>query len=212
MAVLNLEEQEQVDAFKSWWKSNGNFILGAVLVGLVAMGGWRGWNYYQSEKTNEAATLFGELNQQLESNDAKRINDAATAMMDKFPSSAYATRSALLAANINELVQDTARAKTQLQWAIDHADEPTLRDVARLRLAALLLDEKNYAEAMKLVEAAHASSFDALYADMKGDVLSAQGKSAEARAAYQVAVDKIADNNAYRNLIQMKLDALVAAK
>lgn len=212
MAVLDLEEQEQIEALKAWWKSNGIWMLGAVLVATVAVGGWRGWHYYQDKQSHEAATLYAELNKQLESNDAKRINDAAAAMMEKFPSSAYAARAALIAANINELVKDAAHAKTQLQWVIDHAVETNLKDVARLRLAAMLLDEKNYADAMKLMEAEHSPSFDGLYADVKGDVLSAQGKFAEAKTAYQLALDKLDANSSYRNLIQMKLDASVAGK
>ena len=100
------------------------------------------------------------------------------------------------------------RAKTQLQWVIDHAGEDTLKDVARLRLAALLLDEKNYADALKLLDAKHPDSFDGLYADLRGDVLSAQGKTDEARSSYKLAYEKIDAQSMYRNLIQMKLDAL----
>ena len=148
----------------------------------------------------------------MESSDAKRVNDAAAAVMDKYASTSYAPRAALLAAQVNEQGKDAARARTQLQWVIDHAAEAGLKDVARLRLAALLLDEKNYADALKLLEAKHPASFDGLYADLKGDVLSAQGKAAEARAAYQLAYDKTDAKSMYRNLIQMKMDAIGEAK
>jgi len=87
-----------------------------------------------------------------------------------------------------------------------------LKDVARLKLASVLLDEKSYAEAMALLDAAHPDSFTGLYADLKGDVLIAQGKNEEARAAYQQAFEKSDAKSPYRNLIQMKLDALGGAK
>lgn len=212
MAALDLQEQEQIDTIKAWWKDNGKYVLGAVLVSLIALGGWRGWNYYQNKQAAEAATLYAEFTQQLASNDAKRVNDAAAAMMDKFARSAYAARAALLAAQVNELEKDIARAKTQLQWVIDHAAEAALKDVARLRLAAILLDEKGYDEAMKLLNAAHPDSFNGLYADLKGDVLNAQGKTEEARTAYKLAFEKTDAKSMYRNLIQMKMDALGAAK
>lgn len=208
MAALDLQEQEQLEAFKAWWKDNGNLILGALLVVVVAMGGWRGWQYYQHKQTGEAATLYAEFTKQLESNDAKRVNDAAAAVMDKYAATAYASRAALLAAQVNEQGNDAARAKTQLLWVIDHADEAGLKDVARLRLAAVLLDEKNYADALKQLEAKHPASFDGLFADLKGDVLSAQGKTEEAKAAYKLAYDKTDAKSRYRNLIQMKMDAL----
>ncbi|OGS91327.1 MAG: hypothetical protein A2061_07500 [Gallionellales bacterium GWA2_59_43] len=212
MAALDLQEQEQLDTLKAWWKDNGNFVLGALLVVVVAMGGWRGWQYYQNKQSAEAATLYAEFTRQLESNDAKRVNDAAAAVMDKYAGSAYASRAALLAAQVNEFSKDVARAKTQLQWVIDHTGEASLKDVARLRMAAILMDEKAYDGAMKLLNAAHPDSFNGLYSDLKGDVLSAQGKTDEARTAYKLAYEKTDAKSMYRNLIQMKMDALGAAK
>src|SRR5512135_1928587 len=132
MAALDLQEQEQIEGIKAWWKDNGNFVLGAVLVVVVAVGGWRGWQYYQNKQAAEASTLYAEFTKQLQTNDAKRINDAAAAVMDKYAGTAYASRAALLAAQVNENGKDTARAKTQLQWTVDHASEAALKDVARL--------------------------------------------------------------------------------
>jgi predicted negative regulator of RcsB-dependent stress response len=212
MAALDLQEQEQLEALKAWWKDNGNWILGTVLVVVVAMGSWRGWQYYQHQQATKAATLYMQVVEQVGSNDPKRVNDAAAAVMDKFASTAYAARAALLAAQVNEQAKDVAHAKTQLQWVIDHAGEAALKDVARLRLAAVLLDEKNYADALQLLEAKHPESFDGLYADLRGDVLSAQGKTDEARSAYKLAYEKFDVQNIYRNLIQMKIDALGVAK
>ncbi len=212
MAALDLQEQEQLEEFKAWWKDNRNLILGALLIAVVAVGGWRGWQYYHVNQSMQAATLYSEFIRQLSGNDAGRVNDAAAAMMDKFSSTAYASRAALLAAQVNEHGNDAARAKTQLQWVIDHAGEAELRDVARLRLASLLLDEAKYAEALTLLKSDHSASFDSLYTDLEGDVLSAQGKVDEARSAYKLAYEKTDPKSMYRNLIKMKLDALVTSK
>lgn len=212
MAALDLQEQEQIEELKAWWKENRNQILGALLIAVFAIGGWRSWQYYQRNQSNQAAMLYAGFTRQLEGNDAGRINDAAAAMMDRFPSTAYASRAALLAAQVNEHGKDTVRASAQLQWVIGHTGEAGLRDVARLRLASLLLDEAKYAEAMSLLNAEHSASFDGLYADLRGDVLSAQGKKDEARSAYKLAYEKTDPKNMYRNLIKMKLDALVTSK
>ncbi len=212
MAALDLQEQEQLDTLKAWWKDNSNMVLGIAVVALVAILGWRGWTTYQSNQAGQAATLYQQFVNQLTSNDIKRVNDAAAAVMDKYASSAYAPRAALIAAQVNEADKDVAKAKTQLQWVIDHAKEEGLKSVAELRLAALLLDAKDYESAMKILEEKHPASFDALFSDMKGDVLVAQGKPALARAAYQQAYEKLDSKSNYRNLVQMKMDALGAAK
>lgn len=208
MATLDLQEQEQMDALKAWWKDNGKWLLLTVALVVGGVASVRGWQAYQNSQATAAAILYAELEMQLASNDSKRVNDAATAVMEKFPGTAYAPRAALLAAQVNTHVGDLARAKSQLQWVMDHAAESGLQNVARLKLASVLLDEKNYAEALKLLDATDTESFTGLYADLKGDVLSAQGKIEEARAAYKQALDKTDAQSKYRSLIQMKLDAL----
>jgi predicted negative regulator of RcsB-dependent stress response len=135
-----------------------------------------------------------------------------SALVDKYSGTAYAPRAQLLAVQANMQARDFARAKAQLQWVIDKASETGLQDTARLKLASLLLDETDYAGAMKLLDAAHPDAFVGLYADLKGDVLHAQGKTEEARAAYKQAFDKTDQRSVYRNLIQLKLDALGGAK
>jgi predicted negative regulator of RcsB-dependent stress response len=212
MAALDLQEQEQIDTLKAWWKDNGTYITVLILVLVVGVGSWRGLQYYQSTQANDAATLFQQFAEQLDSKDAKRVNDAAAALTDKYASTLYAAKAALAAAQVNQDSKNLPQAKTQLTWVIEHAKESGLKDVARLRLAAILLDEKNYADATKQLEAEHPASFDALYADLKGDVFAAQGKTEEARTAYKLAFDKLGEKSNYRGLVEMKLDGLGVAK
>jgi predicted negative regulator of RcsB-dependent stress response len=212
MSSLDLQEQEQVDELKAWWKENGKWVIGILVIGLLGFSGTMYWKSYQANQAAEAAKLYAEVVKQAASNDAKRIGDAADALVSRYGSSAYAPRAELLAAQASLQAHDVAHATVQLQWVIEHANETDLQDTARLKLASVLLDEKKYDEALKLLDAAHPESFTGLYADLRGDVLSAQGKTAEARAAYQQAYDKIDAKNSYRNLIQLKMDGLGNAK
>ncbi len=212
MAALDMHEQEQVDALKSWWKDNGKWVVVAVIAGVVIFGATRGWQMYQAKQGAAAATLYSEVLQQIATNDSKRINDATAAIVAQYGSTGYAARAQLLAAQANIQFKDNAKAQSQLQWVIEHAAEPGLQDTARLKLASLLLDEKNYDGALKLLDAAHPDAFSGLYVDLKGDVLAAQGKTDEARAAYKQALEKTDAKSMYRSLIQMKLDALGGAK
>ena len=212
MSNLDLQEQEQVDALKAWWKENGKWLITVVVLAMLGFAAVQYWKGYQARQAAEAATLFAEVQKQVASNDPKRINDVVSALVDKYSSTAYAPRAQLLAVQANMQARDFARAKAQLQWVIDKASETGLQDTARLKFASLLLDEKDYAGAMKLLDAAHPDAFVGLYADLKGDVLNAQGKIEEARAAYKQAYDKTDQRSVYRNLIQLKLDALGGAK
>lgn len=212
MAELDLQEQEQVDALKAWWKENSRWLIGAVMVGLLGYAGTQYWKKYQAGQNAEAARLYAEVERQTASNDAKRVADAAAALVSRYGGSAYAPRAQLLAAQASMQAGDVAQAKVQLQWVMENASETGLQDTARLKLASILLDEQKYDEALRYLDAAHPDSFTGLYVDLKGDVLSAQGKVDEARAAYQLAYDRTDAGSMYRELIRLKLDGLGAAK
>lgn len=206
--AYDLEEQEQIDVLKAWWKRNGTTVLLAVAVFAAVVAGMQGWRFYQKSQQQQAALVYEAVQSAVQGKDLKRIRDAAGQLIEKYPGTPYATRAALLAAGANYESGDAKSAKAQLQWVVEHAKEEGARDIARLRLAGILLDEKNYAEALKALEANPSQAFAGLFADLKGDVLAAQGKTADARAAYQAALEKIDAKSPYRQIVQMKLDGL----
>ena len=210
--AYDLEEQEQIDAIKSWWKDNGKLVVLAVIACLLTIAAFQGWRYYRAQQAERAATLFSQLDEAERANDSKRVRDIAAQVIDRYPSTAYAGMAALTAAKAGVMTGEIEDALKNLQWAIDRAKDEDLRDIARLRLAGLLLDQKKYDEALKLLDVKTNDAYSMLYADLKGDVLTAQGRPAEARAAYQVALEKSDANSGYRRLIQVKLDALGDAK
>lgn len=210
--AYDLEEQEQLEAFKAWWGQYGNLVVVAIVACALTVTAFYGWRYYRNQQELAAATLYEQLGQAERQKDAKKVRGISAMIADKYAATPYAGMAALAAARASFGAGDLAAAKTELQWVIDHAKEDEIRDVARLRLAGVLLDEKNYTEALKLMEIKPVESFAGLYADMKGDILAAQGKAAEARGAYQQALDKSDAKSAYRQVVQLKLDALGDAK
>lgn len=210
--AYDLEEQEQLATIKAWWAQYGRLVIVTVVGGLLVVGGIRGWHYYRNSQATSAVALFEQQQRAERASDHKKVRDIATQIVDKYGATAYAPIAALAAAKSAFDTGDLAAAKTRLQWVIDNASEEEARDVARLRLARVLFDEKNMAEALKLLEIKHGDSFNGLYADLKGDVLAAQGKRQEARAAYQLALDKSDAASSMRQIIQLKIDALGDAK
>ncbi len=137
------------------------------------------------------------------------MRDAAGALAENYPRTLYASMGALVSARFHFDRNDLKTAKVQLQWVIERSKFAELRDIARLRLAALLLDEKSYDEALKLLEAAHGAPFVAQYAALKGDVLVAKAQTADAKAAYRLALEKADQSNeTFRTGVQLRLDAL----
>jgi predicted negative regulator of RcsB-dependent stress response len=212
MATYDLEEQEKIDGLKSWWETYGTLVIVVVATLIASMAGVKAWNYYQQQQIEQAAELYSSLLQIEPSGDPKKIGDAAHLLMEGFPGSGYASRAALISARASLEGGDVQNAKSRLQWTLDNTKEDELKDLVRLRLAGILLDEQKYDDALRLLDSKHGDSFDGLYADLKGDVLIAAGKVAEARAAYHKALDRMGKKGTYHNIVQMKLDALAEAK
>jgi predicted negative regulator of RcsB-dependent stress response len=212
MSMIDAHEQEQLDALKAWWNTNKKLIVTVLAIAAVTYAAWTYWKSYQAKQAAEASTLYAEVLKQVAANDPKRINDSVVALVEKYSNTAYAPRAQLLAVQANMQARDLALAQKQLEWVIAHASESGLQDTARLKLASIFLDQKKFDEAMKLLDATHAEAFVGLYADLKGDVLAAQGKTEDARVAYKLALDKMDSKSSYRNLIQLKLDGLGGIK
>lgn len=208
MATYNLGEQEKIDRIKSWWNKYSIAITIILTASLVTIGGTQAWKYYQQKQAYQAADLYFLLQQVRESDDAAKINDAAHLLTEGFPSSGYASRAAIISAQSDAQSGNSKRAIQSLQWIIDHAKETALHDLARLRIAGILLDEGKYEEAIKTLNTEDNEAFAGLYLDRKGDILSVLEKNSEARLSYQAALEKLSKNNNYYNIVQMKLDAL----
>jgi predicted negative regulator of RcsB-dependent stress response len=206
--ALDLEEQEQLDELKAWWKENGKWVVTAVTVFLLAAAGWRGWQAWTYKQSTEASILFDRAMQAVALNDAKAAKDITGQIMENYSRSGYATPAAWLAGRINFDAGDLKSAQAQYRFALEHAKGEGLVNLARLRLAVVLLDAKDTAGALALLNQPHAEAFEGLYAQLKGDVLEAQGKAAEARAAYQLALEKLGDKSALKPLVEVELDGI----
>lgn len=201
----DLEEQERLDAIRHWWEDNARLVYAAVVALLLAVGGWRGYVFWSNTQKEEASALGAGLAKAR--GDAKATAELAQQLADKHPRSFAASDASLAAAQAAFDAGDLAGAQARLEWVLKNGRDEH-RGVARLRLAAVLLDQKKPAEALSTLEANTDEAYGALVADMRGDILFSQGRLDEARAAYKLALDKASPRNPLRNLTELKLGAL----
>ena len=208
---LNLEDQEQLDQLKSFWKRYGNLLTWIVIAVLGAFAAWNGWNWYQRDQSIKAGAMYDELDKAAQAGDADKAGRVFADMKERYPRAAFTEHGALLAARTQFDKGQADNARATLAWVSENAKEDEYRTIAKLRLAGVLLDEKKYDEALKQLDAATAKEFAALVADRRGDILIAQGKRDEAKAAYALAWKTMDEKVEYRRLIDAKLTALGAA-
>ena len=206
---LDLEEQEQLDALKHFWDSWGNLITWLLIAVLGAYAAWNGWQYWERRQGVLASAMYDEMSRAADAGDVARVERTLADMKDKYGGTTYAAQGGLLAAKLLNEKAKPAEAKAALTWVADKTSDEGLKASARLRLAALLLGDKAYDEALKQLAGTFPASYAPLAADRRGDVLLLQGKRVEAAAEYGKAYQGLtAASGDYRRLVGMKLNAL----
>ncbi len=209
--AYDLDEQEQIDQLRAWWAKYGTAVLTVLVVAMAVLGGWRGWQWYQTSQAVQARGYFEALEEagrQQGDESVARINAAMQTLRSEFGSTDYAARGALVAASALASRNELQAARAQLEW-LAQTKNPTLLPVAKLRLAGILLEQKEFDAA--LVQLADPPApFVGLYADRRGDILSAQGKGGAAREAWTQAIESLGVANPLTPVVKLKLDALGA--
>jgi predicted negative regulator of RcsB-dependent stress response len=205
--AYDLEEQEQIANFKAFWNKFGNLISWALIIALGSYAAYNFWNTHQRGKAAEASALYDQMVEAAQANDNAKVQRMAADIESKYDSTAYGQMAALAAAKTAFDAKDLKTAKAHLQWAVDHGNDE-YKSVARLRLSGVLLDEKAYDQALAMLNGEFLPQFAAEVQDRKGDVLAAQNKLAEARTAYQAALDKMDKRHPGRQIVQIKLEAI----
>ncbi|MGW8393602.1 YfgM family protein [Pseudoduganella sp. HUAS MS19] len=205
--AYDLEEQEQLATLKAWWAKYGNLTTWVVIAALAAYSGWNGWNYYQRNQAAQASVLFDELQTAVNAKDNAKVARVAGDIESKFGRTAYASLAALSAAKSFFEANDLKSAKAQLEWVVAHGNDEH-KNLASIRLAGVLLDEKAYDAALKALAVAALPQFKSSVEDRKGDILAAQNKLEEARTAYKAALEAADKNHPGRQLIQLKLESI----
>ena len=205
---FDLQEQEQLEEIKHFWKTWGNLITWALIVVMGAFAAWNGWRLWQNRQAQQATALAEAVEAAVRVNDTARLQQAFGDLKTGYGGTVQAAQAGLQAAKALIEVEKTDDARAILTWVAEKADDPGLRALARLRLAGLLVDLKAYDEALAQVSASMPAEFAALAADRKGDVLQLQNKKTEAIEEYRRAWKALDERLDYRRLVEAKLNAL----
>lgn len=206
MAEFETDEQ-QLENLRKWWQENGRAVIVGVVLGLGAVGGWRGWIYYSQNHAAQASALYHTMMTNLENERHDDVPTLAERIIADYARTPYAELAALADARAAVAQQDFARARARLVWASEHADQPAVRDIARLRLARVLRELGELDAALAALEAAFPAVFEAAVEELRGDLHVARDEPDKARAAYQKALGaEFASAN--RSVLEMKFNDL----
>ena len=205
--AYDLEEQEQLDEFKAWWEKNGKMAINVVLAALIGYASYTVYNFYQNKKAVEASELYQAL-VTTEITKTADIKTQSAKLMDSFSGTPYAGRAAVFAAKANFAANDDKSAKAQLEWATKNATEGAVKAIAGLQLAGLLFEQKSYDDALTVLSAISDKGYEGLKANMQGDIYLVQGKQADAKKAFEIALQNLDAQGKLHQYTQQKLESL----
>lgn len=205
---LDFEDQEQLDQIKHFWNKWGTPITSVAVVVMGSFAAWNGWQLWQQRQALQASALSSVVAVAIESGDPARTAQAFDTVKADYKGTLQAGHAALLVAQSAAHADKLPEAKAALQWAVDNTKDEGYQAAAKLRLAAVLMAEKDLDAAAALLRTSFPAEFKGLAADRLGDVLQQQGKPQEAAAAYQEAWKLLEPQVDYRALVGFKLNAL----
>ena len=207
---LDLEEQEQLAELKHFWKTYGDLITWVLIAVFGAYAAWNGYHYWQRSQATKAAALYDELSRAASEGDVDRLQRALTDMQASYGSTTYAKDASLVSAKVLFDKGKIDAAKAALSWVADQDSDEGLAATARLRLAAVLADQKAYDEALKQLDRNFPAPYQAMAADRKGDIHVLKGAPDAAVAEYRKAYALMDPAEGYRRVIEVKLASLGA--
>ena len=201
-------DEEQIEAIKKWWNENGKSIIAGIVIGLGAIFGWRTWDHHTKLQTEAASTLYQQMVEASQQDDAENTRVYADRILADYDSTSYAIFAALMLAKLSVNTNDLSTAETHLRWALKNNSQTEINHITTLRLVRILIATNEYDEALQLLDTENAGQFITQYEELRGDIFRKQDKDKAARQAYEKALanSEITDNA--ESILQMKLDEL----
>ena len=204
--ATHYEDEEEVENLKRWWKENWKSLVAGLVIGLGAIGGYEGYRRYQLAQSEQASQIYEDLKAAIAAKKADEVTALGDKLVKDFAKTPYAAGAALRLAQQGVEQGKLDDAAKHLQWVAGNSKDDGLRDLANLRLARVLWQQKKVDDALKLTEGEH-GAYNALFSELRGDIKLSQGDRAAARASYEAAV-KASEAGAVNSDLQRKLDEL----
>lgn len=205
---FDLEEQEQLDQLKHFWKSWGGFISAVVFIFIFSVAAWNMYGYWKNRQAVQASMLLELIKTSIASGDLSRVDQAFSEIKSKSPKTIQAAQAGLLVAKVNYDRGENDAAKSALLSVINNSSDVNQKVVANLRLINILFEEKKYDEAFENLSMSFSGAFDGLGKDRRADLMLMRENNKDAISDYLIAYQKYDDNLGYRKLIEFKLNSL----
>jgi predicted negative regulator of RcsB-dependent stress response len=201
----HLSDQEQKQMLKDWWKEYGSAVILAVLVFFAGNFGLRYWHKHKIQQESQASIAYTQMLNSVHQNKVNEMQLYASKLQKDYARSPYASFATLALAKNYVQNNKLSQAAESLQWVIDHAKSKSLQQIARLRLARILLAEGKAQNALDTIEKIVDEGYASAIYELRGDILLQMGDKEKAAQSYQMAKDALKDRDVKSPLLNLKV-------
>jgi len=206
--AAHLEEQQELDDFKYFWKNWGRWLFALLIAAALGYLGYIIYKDHKISQNREAAEVLAQMVDKAQSKaDSKQINTDLLKLQQDYPDTVSAAQATMMVAATEFDAGRYDTAAGHLNWVLSNQKAPLIQALAAQRLAVVLLQQKKYDAAITALNTKVEADFEPLLLEIKGDVYAAQNKAKEAAQSYQQALEKLPKDAIERELLQMKLDS-----
>ena len=203
--AYSIEEEQEINQLKDWWKENGKTIIVAFILGVGGMFGWRYWQAHQAEQIAQASAQYDALIYS-----AQQDEQAKKANIEQFvqanSKTAYAVFALLDEAKKETEKQDFVAAEVNLNQALTQSQDEVLTSIVALRLSAVQFQLGQLDNALTTLNQVKGESFDARKALLTGDIQVAKGDKVAAKNSFEQAQQS--GSQLEQQMAKMKLNNL----
>ena len=206
--AAHLEEQQELDNFKYFWKTTGRWLFALLMAAALGYLGYTIYKSHKVSKSQEAAEVLAKIVDKMQAKASQaEVNADLTNLQQNYSDSIAAAQATLMAAATEYDARRYDVAEGHLNWVLQNQKAPLVQALAAQRLGIVLLQQKKYDAAIAALNTKVEADFEPLLLEAKGDVYAAQNKTKEAAQSYQQALEKLPKDAIERELLQMKLDS-----
>jgi predicted negative regulator of RcsB-dependent stress response len=207
----HIAEDEELHKLKEWWKRNGTSIIVGIVVGLSAIVGVNGWDWYSTRRAETASALYFQLRNSIAQGNLPTSLELARELRDDFKATPYAANGALMTAAVTFAQGDTETARELLEWVLANPGDDNIAHTARLRLAYLELSTGNHARALELASVPDVGTYGSHYAELRADAHVLAGDSGKALSAYDEAIAGLSPLSDHVAILTAKRNSVAGA-
>ena len=203
--AYSIEEEQEINQLKDWWKENGKTIIVAFILGVGGMFGWRYWQAHQAEQIAQASAQYNALIYSAQQDEQAKKANIEQFVQDN-SKTAYAVFALLDEAKKATEKQDFAAAEANLNQALTQSQDEVLTSIVALRLSAVQFQLGQLDNALTTLNQVKGESFNARKAILTGDIQVAKGDKVAAKNSFQQAQQS--GSQLEQQMAKMKLNNL----